>query len=330
MPSPLIDEYARILHGLEGSEFQAEVSARLATVIVGFQSIPAKPHGDAGLDGLSHNGTRAYCCYGMEHQSHQDNQSREKALVRKFSGDLCRIFELEVKNRALVHKATSELQRILPAGRKLLYIELVSNWFESHRVIEPLLTRLAEYTRASHCKYVSPDVKLAIAGPKDLANRYAVDEVTIARATARGFVDRVREGAKGLDIDDPMDFDLKMATLRGLVPGKLSAVNAIADGLRADWRTALAFERELADTVPDRHRALESARSEILISVSALMLASQHPWTELLSAKDLSHKILERDLGPIYGSLLPQVSSGEVARLIGECPIGWQDPGADQ
>ena len=250
--------------------------------------------------------------------------------MRKFSGDLRRLFELELKDGALVHKDTPELPTILPAGRNLLYIELVSNWFESHRVIEPLLTRLEAYTGASRCRYVSPDVTLAIVGPEDLANRYAVDEVTIARAMARGFVDRVQEGAKGLDIEDPMDFDLKMDILRGLAPGNLPAVDAIADGLRADWRTALAFERELVETVPDRHRALESARGQILTSVSALMMASQQPWKELLNARDLSYKILERDLGPIYGSILPQVSSGEVARLIGECPVGWQNPGEDQ
>ena len=72
MASPLIDEYARILHGLQESEFQAEVNARMATVIVGFQTIPAKPHGDAGLaglDGLSHNETHAYCCYGVAEES---------------------------------------------------------------------------------------------------------------------------------------------------------------------------------------------------------------------------------------------------------------------
>ena len=277
MSSPLIDKYARILHGLEGSEFQAEVSARMATVIVGFQSVPAKPHGDAGLDGLSHNGTRAYCCYGMEHKGHQDNRSREKALLRKFFSDLRRLFELDTKDGALVHKDTPELQTILPTGRKLLHIELVSNWFESHRVLAPLLTRLEECTRASRCRYVSPDVTLAIVGPKELANRHAVDEVTIARATARDFVDRVQEGAKALAIEDSMDFDLKMDILRGLAPGQLSAVDTIADGLRTDWRTALAFERELVETVPDRHRALESARSKILTRVSELMVASPQP-----------------------------------------------------
>ena len=124
MPTSLIDEYARVLQGLEGLELQSEVTARLATVIVGFQTIPTTPQGDAGLDGLSHNGTHAYCCYGMAHNGFQDNPSREKAVVKKFSGDLCRLFELVVKAGALVHKDTPELPTILASNQKLLHIDV--------------------------------------------------------------------------------------------------------------------------------------------------------------------------------------------------------------
>ena len=59
-------------------------------MLIGFQTIPSKPHGDAGLDGLSHNGTRGYCCYGLEHNGFKNNKSRERAIVKKFAGDLRR------------------------------------------------------------------------------------------------------------------------------------------------------------------------------------------------------------------------------------------------
>ena len=330
MPTSLIDEYARVLQGLEGQEFQSEVTARLATVIVGFQTIPATPQGDAGLDGLSHNGTHAYCCYGMAHNGFQDNSSREQAVVKKFSGDLRRLFELEVKARALVHKDTSELPTILASNQKLVHINLVSNWFGSHRVVGPLMTRFNKYKTISLSRYVSPAATLTIMGPSQLANCYAVDEVTIARATARAFVDRVHEAAKEHDIADPMDFDVKMDILRQLLPGHQSAVDGVAEGLRANWRTALAFERELADTVPDFHRALESARIQILTKVSELMITAQHPWKELLRAEELSHDVLASNFGKLYGPILPKVSSGEIARLIGECPVGWRKAGEEQ
>ena len=102
MPITLTEEYSRALAALEGAEFQAEVTARLATVIIGFQTIPSKPHGDAGLDGLSHNGTRGYCCYGLEHNGFKNNRSREQAVIKKFAGDLRRLFELETKGSTLV------------------------------------------------------------------------------------------------------------------------------------------------------------------------------------------------------------------------------------
>ena len=330
MSSPLVDEYARVLEGLEGSDFQDEVSARMATVIIGFQTIPAKPHGDAGLDGLSHNGRHAYCCYGMEHNGFRDNKSREQAIVRKFSADLLRLFELEVKDETLAHKDTYELPTILAKDKQVLHITLVSNWFESHRVIGRLLTKLNEYKEASRCRYVSPNVTLTIVGPHQLANQHAVDQVTIARATARGFVDRVREHARDFDIADTMNFDRKMDVLRQLVPSQKEAVEAVAQGLRDNWKTSLAFERELVETLPDLHSALEAARNQIRTRVSELMVSGQQPWRELPKAEKLSYEILELDFGSMYGSILPALSSGEIARLIGECPIGWRNAGAGQ
>ena len=142
MQTTLTEEYARALESLEGVEFQAEVNARLAKVLIGFQTIPSKPHGDAGLDGLSHNGTHGYCCYGMEHNSFRDNRSREQAVVKKFAGDLRRLFELEVKDGVLIHKATPELATILSPTQRLQHVDLNTNWFESHRVIGPLATKL--------------------------------------------------------------------------------------------------------------------------------------------------------------------------------------------
>ena len=330
MPTPLIAEYARVLQGLEGSEFQAEVSARMATVIVGFQTIPDRPQGDAGLDGLSHNGTRAYCCYGMEHNGFRDNASRETALVKKFSGDLRRLFELEMKAGMLVHKDTGELPTILPSKQRLVHINLVSNWFGSHRVLGPLMTRFNEYKTASSCRFVTPAATLIVMGPVELANCYAVDEVTIARATTRGFVDRVHQVANEDDIVDLMDFDVKMAILRQLLPDHLSAVDGVAEGLRANWRMALAFEKELVEALPDLHRALEHARSQILTNVSELIISGQDPWKVLLKAEELARDILARDFGHLYGPILPQVSSGEIARLIGECPMGWRGSEEEQ
>jgi hypothetical protein len=144
MGSSLAGEYAESLASLEGDDFQREVCARLEGVFLGFQVVPAKPQGDAGLDGFSHHGERGYCCYGPEHDSFKTNKRRESAIVEKFAGDLRRLFELDVKNGKLVHKDSPEMGTILPKGRRLKHIELVVNWFESHRVLGPILTRVDE------------------------------------------------------------------------------------------------------------------------------------------------------------------------------------------
>ena len=81
MANTLIEEYARTLAALEGDDFQLEVSARLRGVIIGFQNVPARPQGDAGLDAFSHNGEHGYCCYGPEHDAFKTNQSRETGMT---------------------------------------------------------------------------------------------------------------------------------------------------------------------------------------------------------------------------------------------------------
>jgi hypothetical protein len=89
---------------------------------------------------------------------------------------------------------------------------------------------------------------------------------------------------------------------------------------------ALAFERELDETVPTLHEALEDGRRDILVRVSELMLASPEPWTQLGNAHDTAQQILERAFGRAHSELLPHVSHGEIARLIGECPVNWKKP----
>ena len=203
---------------------------------------------------------------------------------------------------------------------------MITNWFESHRVIGPIAAKLNEYKKASLCRYVSPDASVVVAGPTDLANRYAVDEVTILRASQRAFIRRVHEMAQATSIDDSKGFDEKIEVLQQLRPDRLSAIESLAEKWRVSWRMALAFERELDAIAPNLHHSLEEARRHILIRVSELMLSAEKPWTELPKAEELAHSILKGDFGRLYGPLVPDVSSGEIARLIGECSIGWQSP----
>ena len=163
-------------------------------------------------------------------------------------------------------------------------------------------------------------------GPKQLANQYAVDELTIARVRQRAVVENVEKKAKDKKLEGTEKFDKKMATLRAILPGQDDAIDAVQEEFQRGWRVALAFEEELNDTLPHLHRSFELDRQRITGDVSTLMLGTKQPWTELPKTKNLALEILEKDFGNIFGALLVDVSSGEIARLIGECRIKWEPP----
>ncbi len=321
----LVQEYIDSLAALSGNDFQAEVCARLQSVILGFQTIPAKPQGDAGLDAFSHGGKRGYCCYGLEHDQCRNNRERVSAIVNKFKGDLRRLFELVFEGGRLVRENSPEMATILPDGQKLEHVELIVNWFESHRVLNPILTAVNEYKTLSECRYVDSLASVVVVGPTELANRYAVDEIIIMRARQRIFIQSIQQAAQVVSIDDASTFDSKMAVLRQIRPDQIPAIEALADRLRANWRMSIAFDKHLDETAPTLHRVLEESRSRILERVAGLMLASTEPWTQLPQAGEVAREILQGFTSQ-FGELIQDVSSGEVARLIGDCPIGWSAP----
>ncbi len=322
----LVQEYSRALSALCGDDFQAEVCARLQSVILSFQTVPAKPQGDAGLDAFSHGGRRAYCCYGPEHDAFKTNRKRETAIIEKFQADLRRLFELDFDKTKLVRVKSPEMATILPSGQKIEHVQLTVNWFESHRVLNPILTAVAEYKLASECRYVNQNASVIIVGPTELANQYEVDEITIVRSRQRVFAMSVKEAAQSVTLDNPKDFDSKMAILREIRPDQLDAIQALTEELKTNWRMAIAFESKLDETLPPLHRVLEDDRGRILTRVAALMLASNQPWTQLRQAGTIAQEILAADFERQFGTLILDVSSGEIARLIGECPIGWEAP----
>ena len=328
MPSiqSLIDEYARSLASLSGKEFQAEVCARLQTFIIGFQNVPEKPFGDAGLDAFSDHGERGYCCYGPEHNAFKSNKKLENDIVEKFKEDLRRLYELKFNDKVLQFYESPEMATILPTGHRLRQIELLVNWFESHRVLNPILTAAEEYAKASKCRYATKDATVIVVGPKDLANRYAVDEVTITRARQRIFLHNVQIKAQTVTLGSTGTFDVKMQSLKEMNPPQAEQVEALGRDLQVKWRVALAFEQELGDTLPGLRRDWDANRGRILTKVLTLMATSQKPWAELNNAMEMARDILQRDFEKLYGALIEDLSSGEVARLIGECPVGWKEP----
>jgi hypothetical protein len=321
----LSHEYARALSQLTGDAFQEEVCVRLGNAILSFQPIPRKPQGDGGLDGISHDGEHAYCCYGPEHDTAKTPKERTNAIVDKFRSDLRRLFELNMDGTKVVQIENKEIATILPDGTTLKHIKLIVNWFESHRIIGPIGTAVKKYRKASCCKYVDAAASVVIWGPTELATAYPVDESTILRSRHSKFFEEVQTAADCVAIENPSDFDVKMASLGTIcAPHQAPAIARMKEQFLADWRMALAFEQKLDGTLPTLHRALEDNRRRIAQKVAQLMIASERPQAELARAGQIAQQVLAYDFETFGPQLLEAISSGEVARLIGECPIVWE------
>ncbi len=245
-------EYERALSRLTGAAFQEEVSVRLATNILGFQDVPRKPHGDGGLDGLSHDAERAYCCYGPEFDNFKTAKALTADIVEKFKGDLCKLFELVMDNRKVVQGRNKEIATILPDGTTLKHITLIVNWFESHRIIGPIGTALKKYRMASCCRYVDQAASVVIWGPKHLATQFPVDETTILRSQHAKTLKEMQSAAQLIAINDPSKFDAKMSALIKLcAPFQADAISSLKETFLADWRMALeAATQRLAGRQP--------------------------------------------------------------------------------
>lgn len=321
----LVDLYAVSLAALHGSDFQAEVSARLSTTMNGLvQVVPQYPQGDGGVDCLSHNGTHGYCCYGPEPDVAKTDRGRVSAITRKFTGDLQRLFELTPANGVLVHRENTRLPNILVAGVKIRHLTLVTNWFRSHELIGALQTVLAACKVASQCRYIDPSATLVIKGPNELANDHGVDEVALVRINQRAFLARIEATAANVTLAESPTFDGKIAKLHAMVePAMSQAVDTLAENWRKLWRIALAFEHELDQTVPMHHEALQRARLRLATDVLALRLAPKGPLDYILPAQALAKDILSAEFRSTYGSLVDDLAPGETARLIGECTLDW-------
>jgi hypothetical protein len=319
-------DYAKLVGALEKEEFEEEICAFLGTYIADFQRVPAKPSGDAGLDGLSHGQTHAYCCYGPEQEPWKKNLSGLKDdILEKFRSDLRRLFELkfDAKNK-LIPNPNAEMATILAPGRKLTNIYLVVSWFETHRIIGPLNKSFAQYKAASSCTYIDVTAQPTIWGPHDLATRWVVDELALFRVENRALIAKVKQALlSGVTPPAHDKFDAKFEYLRIKSPERKAAIDALDDYFRKSWGGALALDNELAATSVALHEALEMARTQTTIAAHIQSQLTSEPMELLEYMRNEVRSKLGDVFGERLGALSPQVADGEIARLIGECPINW-------
>jgi hypothetical protein len=320
-------DYEKLIGKLEGSIFEEEVCARLLKIYVDFQRVPAKPHGDGGLDGLSHSQERAYCCYGPEQEIRKlENKGLKDDIVEKFASDLRKLFEIEFESKKLKQTTNEELATIMGDGRKIRHVHLIVSCFESHRVIGPLRTRFDKYKAASQLRFVAPDATVSVWGAKDLAALGEVDEHTLFRIENPGLIASVQAAsAAELVKDSGGDFDAKFDDLKQRRPGSVAKIDGIAQKLREAWAAAIALDNDLSKNSLGLHQVLESVRSDVALSAQVKSMTAIDPYQLIETMREEVAGQLEQGFGSRFGPLTSRIAQGVVARLIGECPLDWRE-----
>jgi hypothetical protein len=327
------EEFARMLGLFEGRDFEDEVCAFLRRCVQDFQNVPAKPKGDAGLDGLSHGQTVAYCCYGPEQEpSKAKAKGLRTDIIRKFRSDLRTLCELATKGKGkstkLLHSPTDEMKTILAAGKKLTLVRLVVSVFDTHQLLGPLNTSFDEYRAASQCRYVEQTASLTIWGPQELATVGAIDDLALLRLEQRAILCRVSAAMSGPTpptVPPATDFDAKFDWLESQAKSPKGAISRTRDHFRKRWSEAIAVENELANNAMVLHEQLSRARQEAAVDAD-LASGSTSSAMDLLERMRLKFgERLDEQLGAKFpADIRNRLVDGELARLIGECPIDWR------
>lgn len=333
------DEYARKLAILGGNDFEDEVVVALQQTDHAFQRVPRKPNGDGGLDGISHQRTVVYCCYGLElvHEPGLTATQRRKELVKKvvskFKGDLMRILELEFQKKQLRqtrNRVLEGLYRSSPAVR-IKNIKLIVNWFEDNRIVGELQAALQELLTKSACRFAVEDVQIVIWGPKDLASNVRITQTTLARVEHPSLMAAIKQAATAATHHEPSDdqdhFKSKFDDLARRNPSRAETVEALRSAFKRSWSTSILLDERLARDLPEIHRAFETARPR---AAEEARLASLQPGVDPTTVIDrIGEKLRTLMAEAIPG--LPdfeksELARAETARLIGECPLDWRQP----
>lgn len=330
-----VAEYAKKLGNMIGDAFELEVVVALQqTFTGGCQRVPHKPNGDGGIDGLSHNSTRAYCCYGLEMQPGPGTlpaRLRQK-IVKKFREDLRRILELDIVTRKLVHKQNTVLPGILgdPPIRRIENITLIANVFEDNQLIGDLKGAFAEYLIASRKKFVDPKCEVNIWGPEDVANNASVTEQFLLRIEHPTLFSAIESASSLSQNHEPPNLDKfneKFNDLAGRVStNRKGAIDELKTTFKQGWSRSILLNDHLASTLPDLHEEFERVRRRA--ATDAHIRSNRQgvdPFELVEKARDgLREQMRELVNGGLPSATRDELVDAETGRLLGECPLDWR------
>ncbi|WP_147452048.1 hypothetical protein [Corallococcus sp. CA041A] len=330
---PICAEYAKRLATLEGDDFQLEVCTLLSRNFFGFQFIPDKPSGDGGLDGLSHNHTVGYCCYGPEIAGAGLTSADIKTKVlSKFYSDLRRIFELDFppsakKNATPIHSENKKLSSIVRPGSKLTQVTLCCSWFEDNTIIGPLNAKFDEYKKISKLNYIDPACTLTFQGPHQISTSYAVDDQAMLRLEQPDLMKALNKTpiASTQPPPDLSAFEEKMQVLADTFPQKKNSINSIRKRLLEDWGKSLQVSESLNNTAPNIYKKYENLIKDVANkALEQSMTAGPSDFNTILSKFREGIALRLKDELHFPPEEIQNIAAQLTAQLVGECPIDWR------
>ena len=320
---------AERLRKLEGDAFQQAIVVALGLNVGDFQTIPDKPSGDGGVDGLSHGQSIAYCCYGPELAVAGLTPGEiAKRIVKKFDKDLQRILEVKRGKTGCIKKTNDQLAAVMGKQRKIGTVQLISSWFEDHTIIGKLTNIYDDLVQHSDKRFVSASCSVVIAGPNEIAAKFYVDD-RLLLAIEQPEVLKILDDSASQPAPPPQqaDFDAKFAALAAKHPGRTKEIAALRDNFLADWSRHLARIQNLADKFPHYHRRVVAFVEAVINQARIKSLGKTATEATNLIA-DVGEELRKRAEVELQDVLPPayhqKFTDGALAALIGECPVDWR------
>lgn len=326
-------DYIKGLRAISGTSFQKEMEGLLSSNFT-FQVIPTKPTGDGGLDGLSHNQTRAYCCYGLElHTGKIEASNIIEKIKNKFGSDLRKLCELKQKKKGtpLEHSENESLSKIIGNGNKIKTINLLCNWFEDHSLIGHFNSLLKEYIKLSQCRFIDSNCEIILSGPVEICTAYTVrheDILRVSNPTLAALLHELKSqnSTHGI-VDEENELDSKFDHLKTTLGiSKETVVEKTREEKRNDWLKGLKLMKDLEDNHPDLHRKVDEIRNRVgkEAEAEALGTLNNQPGDIINKYQQRLTDELSRHLIILGQSNIDQIADYSLAWLIGTCKVDWR------
>lgn len=321
-------ELIKSLQSLNGLSFQLATESILASRFSDFQTVPRTP-GDGGLDGISHNFTAVYCCYGLDLTSVKGKAKQRSSVVEKFKKDLNKLIEVEVKKGSGMKYENKTLRGILGINAKIKVVYLLCNWFEDNTIIGTLRDHFEQYKKLSELKFITHDCSLVFTGPKEIVRDYEISteiRLSLVNPVLSNILSKIEQDFDSkVAIESTSEFDSKFETLYKSNPSKTEQVDGLKSKMLSDWGKQISLRISLEEEQPSSSKAI----SDIVVYATGeaqKLSLSEKPAIDIMSAlkEGLKSKI-KLKFKDFSDDFIDRIADYIVASLVGICPLDWRN-----